>query len=149
MQFHARKTRTCTISALVHADRSPGGARCTPIDLQWPKVWQNPTPILCRWPGAWTIICAGQRLRGCIYTYLIYTSSLRLFTQLTRHVLRKRVGPRRAMRTCVGQHPRACNARHARICSTLNQMRSERSCVLHGWKNRFVRIIRNPRRTSC
>ena len=45
---------------------------------------------------------------GGVYTYLIYTSSLRLYTQLTRHVLRKRVGPRRAMRTCVGQHPRAC-----------------------------------------
>lgn len=45
-------------------------------------------------PGAWTIIVPDKGYGG-VYTYPIYTSSLRLFTQLTRHVLRKCVGPRR------------------------------------------------------
>lgn len=49
---------------------------------------------------------------GGVYTYPIYTSSPRLFTQLTRLVLRKRVGLSR----CVGQHPRmyARRARNSR-----------------------------------
>lgn len=72
MQFHTRETRNmnrpCT---RVHAEWS-GRVRCTPIDLQWPKVWQNPTPISCR-PRAWTIIVLDKGYaRGGVYIYLIH-----------------------------------------------------------------------------
>lgn len=83
-------------------------------------------------PGAWTIILRWTKATG-VYTPIpyIHISSLRLFTQLTRLVLRKRVGF--AMR---GPTP-------AHVCTTRTQltseMRSERFRILHGrWNNGIV-----------
>ena len=60
--------------------------RAVPIDLQWTKVWRNPTPISRRYSAAWTIILDGQRLRGCTLSHT-REPGLWLFTQLTRLVL--------------------------------------------------------------
>lgn len=132
MQFHTRKDMDTHESAPVSAaptDRS-GGARCAPIDLQWPKVWQNPTPIpMAGRPGAWTIIVPDKGYGG-VYTYPIYTPSRWLFTQLTRRVLRKRVGA-----------PRACNATrtHASLPRRAKSDPNQLFCVPRGkWKNGAV-----------
>lgn len=61
---------------------------------------------------------------GGVYTYLIYISSLRLFTQLTRHVLRKRVGPRRGARAWANIRARATRDAHACVHAEPNEIRT-------------------------
>lgn len=78
--------------------------RGPPIDLQWPKVWQNPTPISRRYSPAWTIILLDKGYGGV--HWLSHTrmhvcaawrgAGPRLFTQLTRLVLRIAWAPARA-----------------------------------------------------
>lgn len=84
-------------------------------------------------PGAWTIIVPDKGYGG-VYTYPVYTSSLRLFTQLTRHVLRKRVGPRRGARAWANTRARV--TRRARMHFAPNQMRFECSCAPREVKER-------------
>lgn len=70
----------------------PSFPRRASIDLQWVKVWRNPTPISRRYPAAWTIILVDKGYGG-VHGYPTRSWSIRgkscprLFTQLTRHVL--------------------------------------------------------------
>lgn len=74
-----KRSHTCTRER--GARRAPaGGIRYMPIDLQWPKVWQNPTLISCRWPGARGQLSCRTKATGVytpmpyIYTRLAYGS---------------------------------------------------------------------------
>lgn len=84
------------------------------IDLQWAKVWRNPTPISRRCPAAWTIILLDKGYGG-VHDYPTRSQSIRgkscprLFTQLTRLVLGIARGH---VRTCVGKHPHIHGARN-------------------------------------
>lgn len=102
-------THACTHISQLSVERE---FAVTPIDLQRSKVWQNPdTDIMPMATAGVDNYRAVDKGYGGVHTYPItYTRGLRLFTQLTRLVSRKRVGfpMQRAWATA----PASANTRH-------------------------------------
>lgn len=77
------------------------------IDLQWAKVWRNPTPISRRYPAAWTIILVDKGYGGGLRR-LSHTLVRRqeLPTALYAADAARVLGVARGhVRTCVGNTP--------------------------------------------